>query len=129
MTATIINLRKGLTAAQIRRARERLEMEVCSPTRRDDHTLVQDLARLTTQINYAAVLVGAARPLCSWQKEASGMKGYAGGTTLDRVFQSLYDGAESVMFKALDEYPVTQGLGKPRRRQRAGRKIPCGDKS
>jgi len=37
---------------------------------------------------------------------------------LDRLFAQLHNDVEALMFKAMDEYPVTQQLGRRRRRGR-----------
>ena len=107
MSLKTINLRDDLNGVQIRRAKALAEDVLAQPTRCSDRSLCQDLAHLVHQIEFAAFLAGARSPRGNRNITAH-------GEPLDRIFLKLYEGAESLMFKAMDEYPVTQGLGKRR---------------
>lgn len=97
MSAEIIELRPDLTPEQQRRLTECLRSRSADPVRSADAHLVQDLARFAGKIRLMAFAAGARMP--TGRKRIDHVDS---GSSLDRVFQQIYDDANSLMFKAID---------------------------
>ena len=111
--ATVVQLRSHPTPAQRRRAEEWVRDEFAKPVRSRDRSLCQDFSYLLDKISWAAFLAGAATPT----RNASFEPIDDAANPLDRLFAQLYDDTYSLFGRAMDEYPVTQGLGKPLRKR------------
>jgi hypothetical protein len=118
VTAEIVQLRAGVTAAQRQRVIEWAKSEVELPTRGDDRSLCQDIAHLMRKIELTAFLLGAPNPSAKEGRQIIREI----GCPLDQALLRLYEGAEDVLWKSVEQYPETQewrARRKPRRRERS----------
>jgi hypothetical protein len=106
----VIQLHDTLPPAQLERARRWAEEQLSLPAARTDRSLCQDLAGLMNRIDMAAWLTCGVRP-------ANQLDAMLAGEGEEKIFAELYRGAEQLLWKAVNEYPDTQALGRKRKRK------------